>query len=536
MKPQDESNQFADPNDEFNDPNSDNQDFADGVEGEEQQGSMLDWMQDQFHALPCYVLSFVIHVVLFALAYFFMGQPQTPQAFKIEMNTRLQTEKVEEFKPEPLKNTDLVQTKRTEEVQDENPSVEDPVIREAETSDHNETANEEDYQMAKGDPQAMSDSPLEGKLSNSDIGIGGGAGGMFGDRFGGRENLAKKGGSRQTESAVEIGLQWLKRHQKPNGSWSGKFTDRCGQDPKFTGTCDGEGHGWVDPGLTGLALLCFLGAGNSTMVGTYKDQVKKGTRYLLDIQDESGCFGPQANHYMYNHAICTLAIAEAYTLSDYNPLLKESAQKGVNFLVKAQNPNSAWRYTARCNDNDTSVTGWCVMALKSAKAGGLEVPEQSMQWAKSFLDSMTDDTYYYTGYTARGKQYVNIPECMTAVAMTARVFMGADAKDPYLIGGAGLLQTSLPVWEPQQGEHYPIDYYYWYYGTLAMYQMGGDYWTTWNNKMKETLLAHQCRGGCQDGSWPMEDRWGKDGGGRVYTTAINVLSLEIYYRYAKVFK
>ncbi len=67
-----------------------------------------------------------------------------------------------------------------------------------------------------------------------------------------------------------------------------------------------------------------------------------------------------------------------------------------------------------------------------------------------------------------------------------------------------------------------------------MYQMGGDYWTHWNDKMKTALLEHQKRGGCLDGSWDNVDPWGKSGG-RIYATAINVLSLEIYYRYAKVF-
>ena len=53
--------------------------------------------------------------------------------------------------------------------------------------------------------------------------------------------------------------------------------------------------------------------------------------------------------------------------------------------------------------------------------------------------------------------------------------------------------------------------------------------------MKKTLCDNQRKGGDEDGSWdPKVDRWGF-AGGRVYTTAINVLTLEIYYRYAKVF-
>ena len=159
---------------------------------------------------------------------------------------------------------------------------------------------------------------------------------------------------------------------------------------------------------------------------------------------------------------------------------------------------------------------------------GLEVPDSSFTGAKNFLDSVTDNTYYLTGYTEKGNS-VRIKECMTAVAMTARVFMGAERNDPYLIGGAGNLKGNLPDWGKE------VDYYYWYYGTLAMFQMGGDSWTAWNDKMKSALVDHQERGGCLDGSWPCKDEWSKSGS-RIYTTSLNVLSLEIYYRYAKVFK
>ena len=79
-----------------------------------------------------------------------------------------------------------------------------------------------------------------------------------------------------------------------------------------------------------------------------------------------------------------------------------------------------------------------------------------------------------------------------------------------------------------------VDFYYWYYATLAMFQMGGDFWRQWNKSMKVALVDHQRTGGDENGSWDPIDAWGF-AGGRVYATAINVLSLEIYYRYARVF-
>jgi len=85
------------------------------------------------------------------------------------------------------------------------------------------------------------------------------------------------------------------------------------------------------------------------------------------------------------------------------------------------------------------------------------------------------------------------------------------------------------------------DYYYWYYGSLALFQYDGPkgpYWKKWEAHLKDALIPHQKTGkdGCANGSWTSEDeRWGFEGG-RVYATAINALTLEVWYRYPNVFR
>lgn len=83
--------------------------------------------------------------------------------------------------------------------------------------------------------------------------------------------------------------------------------------------------------------------------------------------------------------------------------------------------------------------------------------------------------------------------------------------------------TELPT--PQQ-----INLYYWYYGTLAMYHAGGTEWEQWNREMKHTLLSTQVQTGADAGSWAPDCLWGPYGG-RVYSTAMATMSLEVYYRY-----
>ena len=87
------------------------------------------------------------------------------------------------------------------------------------------------------------------------------------------------------------------------------------------------------------------------------------------------------------------------------------------------------------------------------------------------------------------------------------------------------VSKNQPRWSPRT-----VNYYYWYYGTYAMFQFAGPKWKTWNKAMLSALLPHQRNGGCEDGSWDGVGEWCAPGG-RVYATAINVLTLEIYYRF-----
>jgi hypothetical protein len=353
---------------------------------------------------------------------------------------------------------------------------------------------------------------------------------------------------------VLAGLRWLARHQDSDGSWSpDAYHSNCGKvkPEKYTGKCDGDGYGEFRSGLTGLCLLAFLGAGythlsKDTYDGiSFGDVVKKGLQYLMSKQDGEGYIGRDGSgRFMYNHSVATLALAEAYGLTA-SPLFKDNAQKGINALLNAQNPYKAWRYTIKPGDNDTSVTGWAVMALKSADISGLSIGNQGYQGAQAWLDEVTETSYYRTGYDSlasagkkvivRGKneQYSH-HESMTAVGMMCRIFIDKNRNDPKLKGGAELLVQDLPTWQNEA-----IDFYYWYYASLALFQYDGPngrYWKSWNEQMKDSLVKNQKTqsDGCQNGSWDSIGRWCFEGG-RVYATAINVLTLEVYYRYDNVF-
>jgi hypothetical protein len=349
----------------------------------------------------------------------------------------------------------------------------------------------------------------------------------------------RRDGTGETDKAVRAALQWLARHQNPDGSWSADaFGQRC-----TAAKCAGPGERDYDLGITALTLLAFLGDGytqdSRDEEAKFGEIVKSGLKWLLARQDREGCIGERGMKYCYNHALATLVLAEAFGMTR-SESLKAPAQKAVDFLAAAQNPGKGWRYSSRCGDNDSSVTGWAMMALELAHASGLKVPKAAGEGALAWFDDVTEQNgYYRVGYNARGTGKVYIPgrneefdhhETMTAAGIVARIFITRRTTAPEL-GGHYLLLHDLPTWAANR-----IDSYYWYFGSLALFQYDGPdgrMWKRWNTAMVQALIPNQKAGadGCAAGSWdPKGDRWGQEGG-RVYITAMNALTLETSFRY-----
>ena len=414
----------------------------------------------------------------------------------------------------------------------------------------NESKDFEPDRKLKGDVDALADNPFKGKGNIDVIGPGRTGGGRKGGPLGGRDDLRKggrRGNTPKTNEAVFSALLWLARHQNPDGSWGVQ---------SHLSRCKGEGcspnppsaSADFDPGVTGLSVLAFLGAGYSHLSQDvyggirFGDVVRKGLQWMTGHQDIDGFIGSRAAHKaMYNHAICTLALCEGYGLT-FSDIFKENAQRALDCLVASQNPGKGWRYAPRCGDSDTSVTGWAVMALKSAEISGLGFPRSAYDGTRAWLNEVTEESYGRAGYTFRGTGKVfcahnesfDHQEALTAIAVMARIFIDRNPSDANVRNGAHLLMRDLPAWSGPK-----IDFYAWYYEALALFQFDGPtgpLWSKWNRSMVEALVKPQNppSSGCKHGSWEPVDRWSCEGG-RVYATAINALTLEVYYRYDRVF-
>ncbi len=334
-----------------------------------------------------------------------------------------------------------------------------------------------------------------------------------------REQTAKaRGGTLESELAVERALEWLAAHQLPNGSWS--LTHDGG---KCNGRCKNNGsNGRFEPAATGLALLAFLGAGYTHKSGKHQKTVHDGVYYLLQIMEEvhnAGSFLHQSERGMYNHGIAAFALCEAYQLSGDQDLRKP-AQLAINFICAAQNYAGGWGYLPK-QPGDLTITGWQMMAIKSAHAAELDVPPSVILRIDNFLETKQLPPGIFYGYAAPEKD----PTC-SSIGVLLRLFRGWSHTDPRALELAQFLV--------KRGRSNG-DVYFNYYATLLLFHLGGPAWETWNPNMREHLVKTQNQSGHEAGSWYFEDQYAKEGG-RVYTTAMCAMTLEVYYRFAPLYQ
>ncbi|AMV37579.1 hypothetical protein [Planctomyces sp. SH-PL62] len=350
----------------------------------------------------------------------------------------------------------------------------------------------------------------------------------------------RSGASTASEQAVERALDWLSRHQDADGRWDGgtaRYADGevVSGDDDFTvhcpagQTCFGECAYWeADTGLTALALLTFLGAGYTHEEGKYATTVSRGLGFLLRQQKPDGDLrGVSKTVGMYCHAMATLALCEAYALS-LDDRLRSGAERAVGFLGRSRARDGlSWRYAPGAPIGDTSILGWIVMALKSAREIGVPIADQASleQGAVAWLERVADGD---AKGLAKYQPWEDVTPTMTAEAWACRQFLGVGGPGPASSEAAAFLLKH----DSDKGK---TNVYYWYYATLAMYQHGGRPWAEWNNRLRDRLVGLQRQTGHQAGSWDPDDSVYGARGGRIYSTTLAALSLEVYYRYLRLY-
>ena len=343
---------------------------------------------------------------------------------------------------------------------------------------------------------------------------------MRADRF----EIAKRyGATPDSERAVRAALAWLVANQHADGRWlaaahgAGRETRALGQDRQGAGQK-------ADTGITGLALLAFLAAGQTHLEGEHRETIQHGLEFLLASQAQNGSLSGEAELFaaMYCHGIASLALTEAYALTG-DRRLHAPVQAAINYTLEAQHVGGGWRYQPH-DAGDLSQFGWQLMALKSAEMGGMPIPDTTRVRMIRFLRSVSAGRYKGLASYRPGEAATRP---MTAEALACRFFLDAENSPEAVEEAAAFISQELP-----RGDR--INLYYWYYGTLALFQKQDADWVRWNNALQAELLPRQRGDGQFLGSWDPDQVWGGYGG-RVYSTALACLCLEASYRYLPVY-
>ena len=340
----------------------------------------------------------------------------------------------------------------------------------------------------------------------------------------GRRQLVEQfGGTEASEAAVNRGLEWLARVQRPGGDWSFREVGSAGG--------GGSVSAGTEMGATAVALLCFLGAGHTHKdPGPYQGVVARGFEALRaggkPVRGQGYDYrGPIPNDHhgsMYIHGLVTIAFAEGYGMTR-DRLLGRSMENAARFIVMSQDfEKGGWRYTPG-KDSDTSVLGWQVMALKSAQRGKMRVPATTFVGVSRFLERVAVDGGARYGYTSPDGGRPST----TAIGLLCQMYLGWNREQPALERGVGYLASTGPDFN---------DFYYLYYATQVMHHWGGEEWETWNRSVRDGLVSRQVLTGDGAGSWNPTGSISGRSGGRLFDTCLAIMTLEVYYRYLPLYE
>lgn len=516
---------------------SDNEHNNGGVERSYGDDSLLSALERQWGAAPWYIGSFGIHMLLFAILLLFTPPPTARKKPPVKVAAEIVEPDIEED-IEIQEEIELLETEDETEVTDTEVEIEIEV-----TPDETLVVDAEEDALVTDDTDFDdSDDGVIGVPSN--LGSGGRGRSGISSRVssaGKKKKNQQAGMTKASARALARGLRWLAKVQERDGHWD---TRRY------------EGH-HTGPAVTALAQLAFLGAGNSTIIGRYRKNVRESERWLKKkyIKNNPAKIGKGGliGDFKYEAAVTMMAMAESWAMNEdkkLKPFVQSLVDTAINGQCMTGRYKGSWGYKSCYGGKegqqdgihaDTSVAGWWMMGLKSAKVAGVKIPDRSWDAAREYFRAASQkskDGNVYRGVYAFGVE--EHAATMTAVNLTCLQFLGIKGNDPMLKGLANWFvktpegKKSMPSSKPKK-----LYYYLWYYQALGFFQMGTNskYWTSFAPTFQSMVNGLQKT----NGSWPIEIHGGKVKAGEygekigiVGTTATACLMLEIAYRYDSV--
>ncbi|MFG0257929.1 MAG: prenyltransferase/squalene oxidase repeat-containing protein [Phycisphaerales bacterium JB043] len=307
--------------------------------------------------------------------------------------------------------------------------------------------------------------------------------------------------------AISTAFTWLRDQQNNDGSFGG---GRYGR----------------HVGITSLACLAYLSDGHMPGRGQYGDIVERGLEFVLQNVNETGLIAADTSHGpMYGHGFATLFLGEIYGMTAGGPdttqanRLHDALVKAVRLIVQTQNPEGGWRYNPVPYDADISVTICQIMALRSARNAGIEVPSETIDRAVEYVRSCQNpDGGFKYQLTSGGSAWPR-----SAAGVASLYYAGIYEDNAIEEGLEYLVRTAFPGRRQSQGAHY---FYGHYYAVQTMYLAGGEHWAQWWPAVRTELLQKQA----SDGSWS------DNHAGSSYGTSMALIILQMPKRYLPIFQ
>ena len=307
----------------------------------------------------------------------------------------------------------------------------------------------------------------------------------------------------EVDAIYERGLAYLSSSQADDGSWRSRS----------------------EHGITGLCLMAFLASGEDPNFGRYRLNVKRAVRSIIEGQEKTG-FIPNS---MYHHGFAMLALAEAYGVVDEATLwdgesgekrktIVETLEAAIKLAVESQANNrwGGWRYSPTSTDADTSVTGSVLMGLLACRNAGLQVPDEAIENALTYMQRNTASSGFvaYSGGIGGGG------ESMARSSVATLVYSVGQKRDWEEYQNA--LEHITSKLDHKESSH---THYFYYYMAQALYQGDPEAWEQWNRKTARMLADQQSPEGNFSGSY-----------GEAYGTAMSLLALALNYRFLPIYE
>lgn len=345
-----------------------------------------------------------------------------------------------------------------------------------------------------------------------------------GDRL---QRLTSNGGNEQCEEAVMASLRWLKQTQNKDGSW-----------------VDGQ-----KVGMTGLALLAYLGHCETAQSEEFGETVLAAITYLVNIamkNDGKIAVDFKENHWCYEHGIAVYALSEAYTLcvksfGENIVGLEEAVLASGQFLINSQHESGGWEYRYDVDNSrggDTSIVGWHLQALKAAKYTGLPFKnvDKCAKAGIEYIESMQADSGAI-GYSSPNGIHGDGTSLAAVGALCAQIWESSSNR--VARKACKFIDKNMKFdWDTDDS-----DLYGHYYAAQAMLNNGGEAWTKYNKLFRDQVLNNQIKSDKEDnGSYkilnngakisaPGSSYQGKTPFNVHYRTCLATLMLESYYRF-----